>query len=67
MSDFIVAIMKVLVLFIYSENETYNKMLDLQRKYANTHPDITSYFIQFRKDQTNAVEILNDMIYVKGE
>jgi hypothetical protein len=70
MSDIIiiiVAIMKVLVLFIYSENALYNEMLNLQRKYVNTHSDITSYFVQFRKDQTNAVEIVNDIIYVKGE
>ena len=59
--------MKVLILLIYSENQLYNEMLNLQRKYVNSHPEITSYFIQFRNDQTNVVEIENDMIYVKGK
>ena len=59
--------MRILLLFIYSESEAYNKMLDLQRKYVNTHPEITSYFIQFRNDQSNIIEIENDMIFVKGE
>ena len=57
--------MKILILSIYSENPLYNKMLNLQRKYIHSNPDITTYFIQFRT-QTNPVEISDDFIYVNG-
>lgn len=57
--------MKILILCIYSENPLYNKMLDLQRIYIHSNPNITSYFIQFRS-QTNPIEILNDFIYING-
>ena len=57
--------MKILILSIYSENPLYNQMLNLQRKYIRSNPDITTYFVQFRS-QTNPVEISGDFIYVNG-
>ena len=58
--------MKILILSIYSETPLYNKMLQLQRKYIHSNPDITTYFIQFRS-QSNPVEIVDDFIYINGK
>jgi hypothetical protein len=57
--------MKILILSIYSESPLYNKMLNLQRKYIHSSPDITTYFVQFRP-QTNPVEISGDFLFVNG-
>jgi hypothetical protein len=60
--------MKILLLYIYSENQIYNKMIELQREHIiNSNIEISYYFIQFRKEQVNLIEIENDFIYVKGQ
>ena len=57
--------MKILILSIYSDNPLYKNMLELQRTYLHSNPNITSYFIQFRT-QSEPVEIVNDFIYING-
>ena len=59
--------MNLLILVIYSKGEIYDKMLELQRLYLHTFKNVHSYFIDFRENQTNLVEIEKDMIYVKGK
>jgi hypothetical protein len=60
--------MKILLLYIYSENFFYNKMLELQREHIiNSNVEISYYFIQFRKEQVNMIEIENDFIFIKGQ
>lgn len=62
--------MKILILSIYNETEIYNEMLKIQRKYYDLFKEtknIEIYFIQFRKEQDNYVEIEDDFIYIKGE
>ena len=62
--------MKILILYIYSDNPIYNKMLEIQREYiinSNSNANFSCYFIQFRNEQINNVEIENDFIYVKGQ
>lgn len=61
--------MKILILYIYSINPAYEKMLELQREHIlnNSNLDISHYFIQFRNEQSNLVEIENDFIYLKGQ
>ena len=59
--------MKLLILFIYSDNELYRKMLEIQRTYVNNFENVTSYFIEMRETQTNPVEIEDDFIFVRGK
>lgn len=62
--------MKLLILSIYNDTGIYNEMLKIQRRYNKlfeNNKDINYYFIQFRKEQNNDVEIENDFIYVKGQ
>jgi hypothetical protein len=59
--------MKILLLFIYSEDENYNKMRKIQQTYCNSDIDVRSYFVTYRKTQSTNVEIEDNMIYVKGE
>ena len=59
--------MKVLILFIYSENNIYNQMMNLQRKYIHKFNEVDSYFIQMRENQLYEIETENDIMFVKGE
>ena len=59
--------MKLLILAIYSDNKDYQQMLQLQRSYFHKFKNVTSYFIDFRKDQQEDILIKDDFIYVKGE
>jgi len=59
--------MKVLLLFIYSEDAYYRQMMDIQKKYIHKFDNVESYFIQMREIQINEIEIENDIIFVKGE
>ena len=59
--------MKLLILFIYSDNEIYRQMVEVQRSYVNKFANVTSYFIEMRENQEKNIEIVNDFIYVKGE
>ena len=58
--------MKLLILYIYSNEEWYFRMQQIQRLYCHKFKNVHSYFIQFR-EQTNEIETENDMIYVKGQ
>tara|TARA_X000000368_G_C22845860_1_gene629771 strand:+ start:113 stop:850 length:738 start_codon:yes stop_codon:yes gene_type:complete len=58
--------MKILMLFIYSDDELYNKMLKLQQQYVHSHRYITSYFVQMSPNIEKDIIIKNDIIYVKG-
>lgn len=57
--------MKILILSIYSDIPLYKQMLELQRSYIHSNPNVTCYFIQFRA-QSEPIEIVNDFIYIKG-
>lgn len=59
--------MKILILFIYSKDEHYDKMLQVQRSYCHKHDNIRSFFVTYRKNQQNEVELDDDIVYVKGE
>jgi hypothetical protein len=59
--------MKLLILVIYSKSKEYDQMLSIQRSYLHRFPNVTSYFIDFRENQTNDIEVEGDFIYVKGE
>jgi hypothetical protein len=59
--------MKILILFIYSESNIYNKMMNLQKKYIHNFNEVDSYFIQMRENQLSEIEIENDIIFVKGK
>ena len=58
--------MKILILIIYSENEYYREMLGIQKKYIHKNCNCESYFIQFKEDMCQDIEIIDDFIYVKG-
>ena len=57
----------ILILFIYNETDEYKEMLNLQQLYVNTHKNIDSYFVTYRENQINKIEVENDIIYVKGQ
>lgn len=59
--------MKILLLLIHSESALYNSMLEIQRSYIHLHPNFQTFFIQFRENQTENVEINGDFIYIKGK
>jgi len=59
--------MIILILYIYSESDYYNNMLQIHRTYCNKFEDVHSYFITYRQNQKNNVEIENDIIYIRGE
>jgi hypothetical protein len=60
--------MKLLILFIYSTEPIYDKMLNIQRKYIHNFKDFADcYFIQMRENQEKEAIIEEDIIYVKGE
>ena len=56
--------MRILILIIYSDNNAYKEMLNIQRTYLHNY-NVTSYFITMRNQQQN-IEIENDFIFVKG-
>jgi len=58
--------MKLLILIIYSDGPEYQKMLKVQRSYLHKYNNVYSYFVSFRKNQEEPIEIEDDFIYVKG-
>ena len=59
--------MKVLLLLIFNHSGTYDKMLELQRKYIHSHPNVDTYLTILNNDQVENVIVKNDMIYIKGQ
>jgi hypothetical protein len=61
--------MKICILIIYSDNEDYKKMMQMQRTYLNRfkNEEVTFYFTQMNNEQTTDLEIIDDFIFVKGE
>ncbi len=59
--------MKSLILVIYTSDEIYNKMLEIQRKYIHLNDNFDVYFITFNNTQSEDVVLVDDIIYVKGE
>ena len=58
--------MKVLILSIFNETDYYKKMKNIQMKYVNNNEHIDYYFITFKTFMSKNVEIINNIIYVKG-
>jgi len=59
--------MKLLILAIYSDNDEYRVMRDIQRTYAHRFENVHYYFTSFREEQENDVMIEDDIVYVKGK
>ena len=59
--------MKVLILTIFSDNDIYNEMLNVQRKYIHNDDNIDAYFITFDENLEEDIKIIDDIIYVKGK
>jgi len=59
--------MKLLLLVIYNDSDTYKEMLEIQKKYIHSHVNIQVFFITFKYNQTNYVEIKDNFIYIHGE
>jgi hypothetical protein len=45
------------VFIFYSKDEIYDQMLELQRSYLHSFKNVLSFFIDFRENQTNLIEI----------
>lgn len=58
---------KNIILFIYVKNDLYDKMLELQRSYVNSHPNFKSYFITYDPEQAEDVKLVGDILYIKGD
>ena len=61
---YIIYIMKILLLIIYSENELYDKMIKAQRNYIHKFENVDSYFIQNSTKYNEPIVFENDMIHV---
>lgn len=62
--------MKIIILIIANDYpDHYLQMQNVWKKYMNTHPNISSYFIKFKKDLNKEVVLdeLNNTIWVKGD
>lgn len=59
--------MKLLVLFLYHNDDHYDRLRDIQRKYIHNFENIDCYFYTFRSDISDNVFIDNDTVYIKGE
>ena len=59
--------MQILILFIYSANEHYDQMMKIQRSYCHKYDGVHSFFVTYRKTQSEYIEVEDDIIYVKGE
>ena len=59
--------MKILILFIYNQDNVYNKMLEIQRKYVHNHINIESYFVTLDENLNCDIKLDNNIIYVKGK
>ena len=57
--------MKVLILVIYSRNEAYDKMLEVQRKYMHNYKDVEVYFMESCFLHNEPVFIQDDMSRVR--
>ena len=57
--------MKILILVIYSKNQSYDKMLEIHRKYVHKYNNVDVYFIQSSYEHNEPVFIENDMVYVR--
>ena len=59
--------MKILILIIYSKDEIYEQMMNIQKKYIHNFSNVDSYFIQMKNDISDNLQIEDDIIYVKGK
>ncbi len=58
--------MKILILSIYNENDIYNKMLEIQKKYIHKKDNIDVYFIKYGNHDEEIV-VNNNIISFKGD
>lgn len=59
--------MKILLLILFSYSEIYNQMLEIQRNYIHTNDNIDAYFIVFNEEQSEEIQIIEDIISIKGK
>ena len=57
--------MKIALLFIYSDNEVYKQMRDIQKTYIHKFENVHSYFVEMR-EQVQKVILETDVIYITG-
>jgi len=59
--------MKIGILIIYSDNEDYKKMMQIQKEYLEKFKnEIIFYFCQMNNEQENDLEVVDNFLYVKG-
>ena len=58
--------LNVLILMIYNDVPEYREMLAIQKKYMHSHPNIHAYFVRYVETQTTNIEIIDDMICIRG-
>jgi hypothetical protein len=56
----------ILHLVIYNETSVYKDMLEVQRTYVHSFPNVTTFFVQYRP-QEEPVTLEGDFIFVRGE
>ena len=59
--------MKICILFIYSDDNSYNNMLQVQQRYVHKNNNVDSFFIKMDNLQNDDIIIKDDIISVKGE
>ena len=58
--------MKLVILILANDNDTYLPMQKLWKTYMNTHPHVKSYFIKYNENLQDNVVLDNDTIFIKG-
>jgi len=58
--------MKLVILILANDNNTYLPMQKLWQTYMNTHPHVKSYFIKYNENLQHDIVLDNDTIFIKG-
>jgi len=58
---------KICILIIYSKNDNYDRMLEIQKKYLESYNNIIFYFTQMVPGQEGELEVDNHFINIRGE
>jgi hypothetical protein len=59
--------MKIIVIIIASHAEHYDEMINIWKKYMNSHNNITSFFIMNDENISEPIVIKENIIYVKAK
>jgi hypothetical protein len=57
---------KLIILILANDSETYLECQKLWKFYMNSHPNVKSYFIKYNPDLIEDIKLENDNLFIKG-